>query len=174
LPLLLLTILWVDLVRQLSYTWETNEQYAYGWFVPFLALGLLFRKWTSRPAPQPQELSFWPALLLILFAICFLPLRVIHEVNPDWPLISWAITSGLVAVSLSAVCLAGGAGWVRHFAFPICFMLVSVRWPYRIEYPLTQGLMQVVASLTVEILGWFNIPAFQRGNLIELSTGVLG
>src|SRR2546423_1290752 len=34
--------------------------------------------------------------------------------------------------------------------------------------------MRVVANLTVEALGWFNIPALQRGNLIEISTGVVG
>src|SRR5205823_351135 len=53
-------------------------------------------------------------------------------------------------------------------------ILVAVAWPYRIEHALTQGLMRVVANLTVEVLGWFNIPAFQRGNLIEVSTGVVG
>src|SRR2546423_10427213 len=34
--------------------------------------------------------------------------------------------------------------------------------------------MRIVANLTVEVLGWFNIPALQRGNLIEVSTGVVG
>mgnify|MGYP000444779434 CR=1 FL=1 len=33
--------LWLDLIRQLSYTWSTNEQYAYGWFVPIFAAALL-------------------------------------------------------------------------------------------------------------------------------------
>ena len=64
--------------------------------------------------------------------------------------------------------------WLRHFAFPVCFILLAVQWPYRIEHGLTQGLMRTVAGLTVEIVGWFNIPAFQHGNLIELSTGVVG
>jgi len=48
-----------------------------------------------------------------------------------------------------------------------------VQWPYRIEHGLTQGLMRAVTGVTVEVLGWFNIPAFQHGNLIEVSTGVV-
>jgi len=64
--------------------------------------------------------------------------------------------------------------WVRHFAFPVGFILVAVVWPWRIEKGLTQDLMQVVASLTVELLGWLDIPALQRGNLIELGTGTVG
>ncbi len=34
--------------------------------------------------------------------------------------------------------------------------------------------MQVVATLTVELLGWFDIAALQRGNVIEISSGVVG
>jgi exosortase/archaeosortase family protein len=34
--------------------------------------------------------------------------------------------------------------------------------------------MQVVASITVEILNWIDIPALQHGNLIEISKGTLG
>jgi len=202
LPLAAFAVLWADLVRQLSYTWETNEQYAYGWFVPFFALGLFLKKWPSRPAPEPAQFRFpWPVkssasyftgqhfsfsafqlfpfpfllstffFLLLLF---LLPLRVVYEINQDWPLCSWAMALIVVAISLYAVFLTGGLKWVSHFAFPVCFILVAVQWPYRIEHGLTQGLMRVVAGITVELLGWFNIPAFQHGNLIELATGTVG
>ena len=203
LPVFLFAILWADLVRQLSYTWDTNEQYAYGWFVPFLALALFWRRWATRPSPlrlsrgesagtlahcQGEGLGvkdsgesspgfprgLFARGLVCLLAFCLLPLRVVHEINQDWPLISWPLATVVVALSLYAVFMQGGWRLLTHFAFPICFILVAVRWPYRIEHGLTQNLMQVVASLTVEILGWFNIPALQRGNLIELSTGVLG
>jgi exosortase len=174
LPLALFGILWTDLVRQLSYTWEASEQYAYGWFVPFLALALFWRRWMTRPAARPQASPFWLVALVVVAAVVLLPVRVIHEINQDWPLISWSLTLGVVCISLYAIFLLGGWTWVRHFAFPICFILVAVQWPYRIEHGLTQGLMRVVAGVTVELLGWFNIPAFQHGNLIEVSTGVVG
>ena len=196
LPLLLFGVLWADLVRQLSYEWAAREQYAYGWFVPFFAAALLWRRWLDRPAPQlspfnfprPVKSSAREVLSLLhrttslglLSAFCFLlcllllPMRVIYEINPDWPLLSWLYTLVVVGGTLYAFWLAGGLSWTRHFAFPVAFILVAVVWPYRIEKALTQGLMQVVAGLTVELLGWFNIPAFQHGNLIELSTGVVG
>ena len=186
LPLILFGVLWADLVRQLSYTWEAREQYAYGWFVPFFAAALLWRRWLDRPAPQLSTFNFpWPVKgpptsLGLLSAFCFLlcllllPLRVIYEINPDWPLLSWLYTLIVVGATLYAFWLAGGFSWTRHFAFPVAFILVAVVWPGRIEKALTQDLMQVVAGVTVELLGWFNIPAFQHGNLIELSTGVVG
>jgi exosortase len=101
-------------------------------------------------------------------------MRVIYEINPDWPLLSWLYTLIVVGATLYAFWLAGGLSWTRHFAFPVAFILVAVVWPWRIEKALTQGLMQVVAGLTVELLGWLDVPALHHGNLIELSTGVVG
>ena len=175
-PWALFAVLWADLIRQLSYSWETSEQYAFGWFVPFLALALFWRRWLDRPQfptlnPSSSRLLFIFCLLLCLF---LLPLRVVHEINPDWPLCSWLLAMTVVALSLYAVFLMGGWSYVKHFAFPVCFILVAVQWPWRIEHALTQGLMRLVANLTVEILGWFNLPAFQHGNLIEVNTGVVG
>ena len=53
LPLALFSVLWLDLIRQLSYEWSNREEYAYGWFVPFLALGLFWRRWLTRPKVGP-------------------------------------------------------------------------------------------------------------------------
>jgi exosortase len=213
LPLALFSILWIDLIRLLSGPWDAREQYAYGWFVPFFAAALLFRRWQDRPAgPQdhrttgPQDRSPWSVVrspssvvrspwsvvrspwsvvrgpllpwslgLLVLFsALLLLPFRVIYEISRDWPLISWLYTLDVVALTLFAFYLAGGRRWVKHFAFPVCFILIAVVWPYRIEKGLTQGLMQIVTAITVESLGWLNVPALQRGNIIELGVGTVG
>src|ERR1039457_6716555 len=100
LPLAAFAILWADLIRQLSYMWSTNEQYAYGWFVPFFAAALFWRRWLDRPLPQDsaftvsefQRFSFNHRFLLSVFCfllcLLLLPLRIIHEVNQDWPLIT--------------------------------------------------------------------------------------
>jgi exosortase len=147
-------------------------------------------------------------------------LRVIYEINTDWPLISWPYTIIVVTLTLYAFHLAGPkqeetgkvesrkqraeisqvreeesgkqkaetrpstfnfqlsifsfSPWVKHFFFPVAFILIAVVWPYRIEQALIQGLMRVVAGITVELLGWLDVAAIQRGNLIEVSTGVLG
>jgi exosortase/archaeosortase family protein len=244
LPIALFSILWLDLIRLLSGNWEAREQYAYGWFVPFFALGLLIRRWLDRPSPlrigrgegqgevsqSPSAFRFLLSAFCFLLCLSLLPLRVIFEINTDWPLIAWTYTLLVVALTLYAFHLAGPPSspremseyaispgpssvlrplsseasakedppspremsgpaispgsafslqpffspWLRHFAFPVAFILVALVWPYRIEKGLTQNLMQAAASLTVEIIGWFGVPAFQRGNLIEISTGVLG
>jgi exosortase len=174
LPIAVFAVLWADLVRELSSQWEAREQYAYGWFVPVFALALLWRRRNGcPPASQPRP-SFAVNGIVLALVLALLPLRVIYEINPDWPLLSWIYTAMVVVVTLYAFYLAGGWPWVRNFAFPVALILVAVAWPWRIEKALTQGLMKVVAALTVEALDWFGIPAMRKGNLIELGTGVVG
>lgn len=170
----LFAVLWLDLVRQLSFQWSASEQYAYGWFVPLLAAGLFFRRWLSRPAPQPDSGPRWIGGGAVALALSLLPIRVVYEINPDWPLAGWLASLAVVGLSLYAMFLMGGRVWLFHFAFPICFILVAVRWPYRIEHSLTQSLMRIVAGLTVEALAWMNISAEQVGNLIRVGSGVVG
>ena len=171
-------VLWLDLIRQLSYNWSSKEQYAYGWFVPILSLGLLWNRWTSRPVQCARGNAVgFPFLLpafVFLLLLLLLPLRVIHEVNQDWPLISWPLTLCVVGITLYAIYLAGDWPWVKCLAFPVCFILVAVQWPNRLENPLTNGLMQIVAGINVELLSWFDIPAMQRGNLIDLASCTVG
>ncbi|MGO8931010.1 MAG: exosortase/archaeosortase family protein [Limisphaerales bacterium] len=174
LPLALFSVLWLNLVRELCFQWSTREQYAFGWFVPLLALGLFWRRWTNRPKCQPVIPPRWVGLVVFAAAGLLLPLQVLCEANPDWPLCSWLIALFVVSLSLYAFLLTGGWRWVLHFAFPVGFILIAVRWPYRIEHGVTNGLMRMVAGLTVNVLGWFDVISSQRGNLIELSTGAVG
>ena len=44
-----LLLLWFVLCRFLSNEWSANEQYNYGWFVPFFALFLFWQRWERRP-----------------------------------------------------------------------------------------------------------------------------
>jgi exosortase/archaeosortase family protein len=67
-----------------------------------------------------------------------------------------------------------GPGWTRELAFPICFILVAAAWPPSIEIPLIQGLTRANVATTIECAGWLGIPASQHGNVIEISTGMVG
>lgn len=170
----LMALPWLDLIGQLSHAWETRDQYAYGWFVPFFALFLLWKRWDDRPSPAAPSSQGAIGFLAIGLVLCVFPMRLVAEVNGDWPLISWAHTMLIVAITLYAIYLAGSWSWVSHFFFPVAFILVAVTWPHRIEKGITQNLMQIVAGLTVEVLSLIGIPVLQRGNLIEVGTGVVG
>ena len=49
---LVLGALWFVCCRHLSAEWSFNEQYNYGWFVPFFAAYLFWLRWEDRPGPD--------------------------------------------------------------------------------------------------------------------------
>ncbi len=166
--------LWADLIRNLSSTWSTNPQYAYGWTVPALSLFLLWECWITRPAPAPARSQRGAILIIGILAACLLPTRLVLEATPDWRLAQWALAVEIIGLSLCAITLAGGRPWLRQFAFSVAFILVAVPWPVKIEQALIRTLTDWVSGLTVGGLNLCAIPAIRHGNLIDISTGTLG
>lgn len=166
--------LWGDLVRNLGSVWSANPQYAYGWTVPALSLFLLWECWITRPAPVPPKRRGFAVLLAGLLAASLLPTRLVMEATPDWRLAQWALAIEVVGLSLAAVYLMGGRVWSLHFAFPVAFIFVAVPWPVKIEQALIQTLTEWVSALTVDGLNLCSIPAIRHGNLIEISSGMVG
>jgi exosortase/archaeosortase family protein len=63
---------------------------------------------------------------------------------------------------------------VKRFAFPFFFFLTAVPWPTLFEQPIIQGLGRANAAMVVNVLSVLGIPAIQHGNVIEISTGMVG
>ena len=173
-PVVVLGLVWLEVASRLRFEWSINPQYSYGWAVPFLAAFLFWRRWPHAPAAAtPRAPAAWSAAL-VLAAGVIVPVRLILEANPDWRLLSWVLALSAVAASAAAVYLTGGITWLRHFAFPILFFLVSVPWPTSLEQIVIQGLMRIDALVNVEVLTAIGIPAVQLGNVIEVGSGFVG
>ena len=172
--LLFFAVLWFEAINQLQAEWSFNPQYGYGWSVPFLALYLLWRRWSGRPLPRPPDSRALPIALIVFCALLFFPIRFVAEANPDWRLLSCALALIAVAMSILWIFLAGGWPWLRHFCFPILFFLVAVPWPMHFEQAVTQNLMRAVTVINVSLLNVAGIPALQHGNVIEVGSGLIG
>ena len=171
--------LWFVLCHQLSGEWSLNEQYNYGWFVPFFCAALFWLRWEDAPSAEVtghrSQVSARTAIALAVLALLLLlPLRVFEIGNPDWRPLGWIHAVIVVTITLLAVWWMGGRAWVRHFAFPVGFILVAVPWISPIEQPVVQGLMRVVAAAATETLTLLGIPAQVEGNLIRIASGVVG
>jgi exosortase len=176
-----LAALWFVLCRQLSGEWSVNEQYSYGWFVPFFAAFLFWLRWEDRPevdrGGRTSEVRGRRGIAIgvaVLALVILLPVRLFEVANPDWRPLDWIHAAAVVVVTLAVIWAAGGWTWVRHFAFPVCFIFVAVPWITPIEEPIVQGLMRTVAALATETISLFGVPAEVEGNLIRVSTGLVG
>jgi exosortase len=167
--------LWLWVFFHLHVEWSLNSQYNYGWAVPFLGLLLFYFRWQRRPAAEPavRGRRVVTGVMWLLLVLLF-PVRVIEEANPDWRLLSWVLALSVVTFSLLSLYRAGGMGWLRHFAFPVCFPLAAVPWPVQFENVVIQTMMRGVASIAVEITGWLGVGAYQLGNVIQLRNGFVG
>src|SRR5260370_3951933 len=94
LSVLFLGALWFGVCRELSGEWSVNEQYNFGWFVPFFALYLFWLRWQDRPPPEIPDLksqarSNWIAASLAVPALFpLLPVRLFVIPNPEYRLLA--------------------------------------------------------------------------------------
>ena len=129
-----LSLLWFVLCRALSNEWSANEQYSYGWFVPFFAAFLFWLRWEDRPKEseirgQKSEVRNIIAGVIAMSALfILLPVRLFEIANPDWRPLSWLHAGAVVALTMLAIWSLGGMRLLRHFAFPVAFILVAVPW----------------------------------------------
>jgi len=168
-----LLILWVPILHLLSPQWSIYENYRYGWAVPFLAAYLFLRRWPDRPSPGPAHRKS-PVLAIILFGLLLLPGRVLQEASPLWRLASYNLVALAVLISLTLLYRLGGSPWLRHFAFPICFLLVAVPWPTPIELFVTGSFSRINTLIVTEVMNWIGIAALAHGTVIEVGTGFVG
>jgi exosortase len=186
----LLAVLWFLLCQQLSAEWSLNEQYRYGWFVPFFALYLFWLRWQGRPEPivsgqwssvsdrMSNATGNHRALIAVLLAIpsllLLLPIRLFEIANPDWRPLAWIHATSVITLTLLYLWYLGGGPWLRHLVFPVAFIVVAVPWVTPIEGSVIQGLMRAVARVAAETAMLLGIPAHIEGNLIHVSNGLIG
>jgi exosortase len=177
--------LWLRLLDNLRLEWATDPQYGYGWAVPLLCLGLIFRRQqrgdssssdvqgvadsTLESKPKPAA-----AIVFAILAFLYLPTRLVEGATPEWRPIQWLLGFEAIGLTLCAIYWGKGPRVLGQLAFPICFFLVAIPWPTLIETPIIQGLSRFNAAIAVELLGWLGVPAIQHGNVIEISTGMVG
>jgi exosortase len=183
-----LGILWFVLCRHLSSEWSLNEQYSYGWFVPFFAAYLFWLRWEDRPAESAEEnvqrptsnaqrptkgRRIAPAAGIVALLV-LVPVRLFEVANPDWRPLGWIHSFAVIGITFAVIYLVGGWSWTKHFSFPVLFFLVAVPWITPVEAPIVQALMRVIAALATETVSLLGIPAQVEGNLIRIANGVVG
>jgi exosortase len=171
---LLLVLAGVFAFGPVSITWSTNPNYGFGWWIPFVAAFLFYERWPTRPPRAPaRNNSHWMRWLVgagLIYAV----FRLAAEADPDWRPGLWIMVGLYVTGLYFWLYFHGGRPWLRHFAFPVGFVLLGLPWLYEVEHPLTQELMQMNAIFVAFTLQCVGIAAEALGNIIQLSNCQLG
>lgn len=169
-----LAFVWIRLFAALVPEWELDPQYAHGWSIPLLSAILFIRRWHQRPSPDPPKTPLVGWALCSLPLLLLLPVRFIGVVHPEARPLLWIHGAIALVFTFGILWNLGGFRWVRHFAFPILFVLVAMPWGRGFQTGLTNALMNWVASVSVQVVLNLGIPAQQSGNTITLENTVVG
>ena len=170
----LLAAIWLPVIYLLGAQWSLFAQYQYGWAVPFLCVYLAGQRQSSLPpatAPDAKRLAIF---MLVAAGLAYWAMRVLLEANPLWRLASYGLAAAAMAMTWLVIYLTQGKQRAAHFIFPVAFFLMAVPWPTPVENVIIQSLTRFNANLVVETLGLVGVPALLHGNVIEISTGMVG
>ena len=153
-----LTLFWLHYCWCLVPSWRFGQYYEYGFLVPLLAAGFVWRRaGMLRDAPsgapwQPGKAVDGLLLTLALLGLlALIPLRVIETGDPAWrPPI---VLHGLLVTAATHLGLARWRGWkISAFFLPVTlFAWSAVPYPGQIEQALVHHLTDMVVGLTREV-----------------------
>lgn len=158
LAIMFLPTLWGLIV--VSGLW-VDDEHSHGPIILSISLWLLWKRWCELPNLS----SFKPALTLawlcfIIASAFYIPGRALDIVYFETGAFIWAL-AGIVLMT-------GGATLLDKLKFPLIFMLFMVPLPNTLVGPLSSVMKLAVSAVTVNILGWFDLPVARNGVVIYL------
>jgi exosortase D (VPLPA-CTERM-specific) len=139
--------------------WERQEEYSYGFLIPFIVAWLL---WSRRRAIlESIGRPSWIGLALILVA------GVMHVIGELSALFIFSQV-GFLLVLFGIVLGFGGISLLRVVFVPIIFLGFAIPLPYFIDASLSWRLQLISSQLGVAFIRLFQIPVFLQGNVIDL------
>ncbi len=167
--------LWLPLLWRLQEAWEADPELMHGIAVPFMALYLGWQRWRTGGAElaggsrSRVSLAVYGLGLLGVWG-----LMPVMEINALWPRAQWITASFAVVGSWGLLHWAWGTRGVKHFVFPVLFLLTALSWPSALRSGIVNTLAQAHAEWAAELVSLLGYPAVVRGNVIEVSSGLIG
>jgi exosortase len=179
LPLTLI-LLWLQLYWSLIPTWRDGEYYAYGWFVPPLALSFAWRRWRiwkegagSAGLLAVDRINWRSGGVLLAVVLVIIPLRMIGEADPGWrpPLL---LHAALVCLLTHALLWRGGSRVLSLSMLPVTvFALTAVPPPWQIEQGMVRKLTDTVIHFTHELFLLLGRPVEVMGERLAMGNEIV-
>lgn len=159
LAVLLAVIAYAGGLLELLSRWNTQEEYSHGFFLPLIALWML---WQRRAALRTSlGTPAWSGLPLLLTAIALL---LLGELTAIFILEQYGFLLALLALLLCT----GGWPLLRVCRFPLLLLVFAIPLPYFVDAQLSWRLQLLSSQLGVEMLRALQISVFLEGNVIDL------
>jgi exosortase len=168
---------WFWTFSQLSLAWSAFPNYEFGYFVPWIAILLAWRRIQDSPGSLdrvPSTRLCNPLLagsgILLAWGILLFA-ELVRQFDPHWRMVGWLMMVSVTLLTGIALWLRGGNKLLGVLAFPLAFTWSAVPWPTKLEEMVTLTLRDFVTRGAVATLHAARIPAEQHGNVIDLVGG---
>lgn len=141
--------------------WESQPEYSHGFFIPLVALWLLWQRRDALRASLGAPSWLGPALLLLASAML-----VLGEVAAIFILVQY----GFIVAMMGLVLCLGGLPLARVCALPLAVLLLAVPLPYFVDAQLSWRLQLLSSALGVDVLRLLGVSVFLEGNMIDLGS----
>jgi len=159
--ILLIVYPFMDTFVDMEYRWRTQEEYGYGYIIPFISMFLIWQRKNSLMDSEFKS-TYWAIPFLFISGLLYFAGAV-----------STTNTLSQYAFVLTILGLAFGLlGWnkFRIVAMPLALMFLMVPLPPFIYNNLSGQLQLISSDLGVAVIRLFGISVFLEGNVIDLGT----
>jgi len=157
----LLGFLFYDSLTELVQAWGEREEYSYGYFIPIIAIFLIWQK-KSELARASLTGSWWGVLVVLLG----LGLFTIGKLSTFYHVMRYSFLIVIAGLVLSFL---GGRGF-RIIWFPLALLLFMVPLPGFVLVKVSSQLQLISSELGVWFIRLFGISVFRDGNVIDLGS----
>ncbi|MCC6857618.1 MAG: exosortase [Bryobacterales bacterium] len=144
------------LVRQ----WNTDDDMGHGFFVPVVALYIVWQKRDRLAALTPRP--NWWGLALVIYAAVQLHIATLGAEL-------FLARTAFVFSIFGAVLFLGGTAYLRTLLFPLCLLFLMVPIPAVIFNRVTFPLQLLASDVAAKGLTLLQIPVLREGNILELA-----
>lgn len=161
----ILTLLYWSIVRDLSAQWFDDANYNHGVLIPLFSGFVVWRERHRLRAIEPA--GSWLGLPVLLSGIAILLLGDIGAEN-------FLMRSSLLVILGGLVLFLAGRAMLRATLFPLCYLLFMIPLPAILFYAVTFPLQRIAAEQAAWVLDLLGVPVLLDGNIIHLSQISLG
>jgi exosortase len=152
----------VSLFGWLWVFWSRSTEYAHGYVVPVVAVGLFVWKWRKRLHAIPPQTSYL-GLVVVVGAMLLYAAGVKGAV----PRI---VAASFAVLVFGLVLYLGGGQWAKELWFPCAFLLFMIPLNFLDPY-VSFPLRMFVAELSTQLLNVFGLGVYRQGTGIYSLTG---
>lgn len=159
LTLALLAAAFHDAIAHLVRIWDTQEEYSFGYIIPFISLFLIWQR-----KDQLERIPFrssWIGFGMVLVALMFL---AVGELSTLGTVSQYALLLAIAGLALSYT----GARGFRVILVPIVVLAFMVPLPNYLLREISQALQLISSQLGVALIRVCGISVYLEGNVIDL------